>query len=78
MKYVLILYICQLSTGECPSNNITMHTFETHKDCVLSGYRISHNTFKDLEQMEDFEKNFIEREKVVIKFECKGLQASTT
>ena len=78
MKYVLILYICQLSTGECPSNNITMHTFESHKDCVLSGDRISHNTFKNLEQMEDFEKDYIEQEKLVIKFNCEELQVSNT
>tara|TARA_Y100001937_G_C6865128_1_gene218092 strand:+ start:159 stop:326 length:168 start_codon:yes stop_codon:yes gene_type:complete len=55
-----------------------MHQFETHRDCVLGGYKAAHNAFKGLEKMEDFEIEYIEREQVVIKFECKGLQASST
>ena len=78
MKWILILYICTLTTGECPSSSITMQQFESHRDCVLGGYKAAHNAFKVLEKMEEVEREYIEKEKVVIKFECKGLQASST
>ena len=78
MKWILILYVCQLTTGECPSSSITMHQFESHRDCVLTGYKVAHNTFKNLEKMEEIEREYIEKEQVVIKFECKGLKASST
>ena len=78
MKWILILYVCQLTTGECPSSSITMHQFESHRDCVLTGYKVAHNTFKNLEKMEEIEKEYIEKEQVVIKFECKGLKAFST
>lgn len=78
MKWILILYVCTLTTGECPSSSITMHQFESHRDCVLTGYKVAHNTFKNLEKMEEIEREYIEKEKVVIKFECKGLKASST
>ena len=78
MKWILILYVCQLTTGECPSSSITMHQFESHRDCVLTGYKVAHNTFKNLEKMEEIERQYIEKEQVVIKFECKGLKASST
>ena len=78
MKWILILYVCTLTTGECPSSSITMHQFESHRDCVLTGYKVAHNTFKDLEKMEEIEREYIEKKQVVIKFECKGLKASRT
>ena len=78
MKWILILYICTLTTGESPSSSITMQQFESHRDCVLGGYKAAHNAFKVLEKMEEFEREYIEKEKVVIKFECKGLQAYST
>ena len=46
-------------------------SYDTHYDCVVDGYRVAHNTFKNLEETEEFERDEIEREKYVIKFECK-------
>ena len=77
MKYILILYMCSMTTGECPSNQIAGLQFDNHFDCVLDGYRVSHNTFKNLSEIEDFNKDRIEREKLVIKFECKQVGENT-
>jgi len=77
MKYVLILYMCSVINGECPSSQTSAYEFDNHVDCVLDGYKISHNTFINLQTLEDFEKERIEREKIVIKFECKQLGENT-
>ena len=60
------------------STEVLEQQFESHRDCVLGGYKAAHNAFKVLEKMEEFEREYIEKEQVVIKFECKGLQASST
>tara|TARA_R100001510_G_scaffold31594_1_gene28239 strand:+ start:406 stop:609 length:204 start_codon:yes stop_codon:yes gene_type:complete len=65
-------------SGECPSNNVTNYQFNTHYDCVVAGYKEAYNAFKSLEDMEELEKNYIEQEKLVIKFECKALNVENT
>tara|TARA_R110001592_G_scaffold83257_1_gene246506 strand:+ start:174 stop:407 length:234 start_codon:yes stop_codon:yes gene_type:complete len=77
MKYVLILYMCSVINGECPSSQTSAYEFDNHVDCVLDGYKISHNTFINLQKIEDFKRERIEREKIVIKFECKQLGENT-
>jgi hypothetical protein len=77
MKYILILYMCSMTTGQCPSNSIAGLQFNDHFDCVVNGYRVAHNTFKNLEETEDFDKEKINREKLVIKFECKQVGEDT-
>ena len=76
MKWILILYVCTLTTGECPSSSITMHQFETHRNCVLTGYKVAHNTFYNLQTLEEFETDYIEKEQLVIKFVCKGVKTN--
>ena len=78
MKYMLVLYMCSMVTGECPSSNITMMQYDTHFNCVVGGYKKAHNTFSNLEEMEDFEKEYIEEEKLVIKFNCEELNVDNT
>ena len=60
-------------TNDCPSNHIPGYTFTSHTDCVQMGYRIAHNTFKSLEEIEEFDKEYVETNKIVVKFECKEL-----
>ena len=69
--------MCSMTTGQCPSNTIAGLQFDDHFDCVVNGYRVAHNTFKNLEETEDFDKEKINREKLVIKFECKQVGATT-
>ena len=73
MKYIIILYMCSMTTGQCPSSQISAYEFDNHVDCVLEGYKVSHNTFMNLQTIDDFQRERIEKEKIVIKFECKQL-----
>ena len=69
--------MCSMTTGQCPSNTIAGLQFDDHFDCVVNGYRVAHNTFKNLEETEDFDKEQINRKKLVIKFECKQVGEDT-
>ncbi len=78
MKYLLILYICSMNTNDCPSSTISGYQYNNHYDCVLSGYKLAHNTFINLKELEELEKAYIEEKKIVVKFECKALQVEDT
>ena len=68
MKYVLILYVCSyINTGypNCNESHIVPLEFNNYKDCILQGYKSSHNTLKELYGER------IEEEKLAIKFDCK-------
>ena len=73
MKYILILYMCSMSTGQCPNSSISGYQFNSHYDCVNAGYAIAQKTFRNLKEYEEFPRETIEKDKIVIKFECKGL-----
>jgi len=77
MKWILITYICSVATGECPSNSITGFQFNNHYDCVVAGYKYSHNKFTKLEELEELEREYIEEKKLVVKFECKNVNTAT-
>ena len=51
MKYILVLYLCSMVSGECPSSTISMYQFENHYDCVNAGYGVSQQTFRNLEDL---------------------------
>lgn len=74
MKYLLILYMCSLTTGQCPSSHYAGYQFNSHYDCVVAGYGLAQQTFKNLYKIAEFDKEYIEREKIVVKFECKGIK----
>ena len=63
--------MCSMATGECPSSTIAGYQFTNHYDCVNAGYGVAQKTFRSLEELEDFERDYIEKEKIAIKFECK-------
>ena len=68
MKYVLILYVCSfLENPICNESHVVPLEFNNYTDCILQGYKSSHNTLKELygERIED--------EKLAIKFICKEL-----
>ena len=71
MKYVLILYVCPyINTGypTCNESHIVPLEFNNYKECILQGYKSSHNTLKELYGER------IEEEKLAIKFDCKGVK----
>ena len=64
-------------SGKCPSSTYAGYQFENHYDCVNAGYAVAQSTFRNLEQTEEFNREYIEQSKLVIKFECKELGAKT-
>ena len=73
MKYILILYMCSMNTGQCPTSTISGYQFESHYDCVNAGYAIAQSTFRNLKELEEYEREYIEQSKIVVKFECREL-----
>ena len=76
MKYILILYLCSLTTGQCPEKQITGYMFESHYDCALSGYAVSGQTYMQLSKDEYFGIDRLNREKIAIKFHCQEMPAT--
>ena len=70
-KYLLIMYMCSMLSGQCPSSHITGYSFDTHAACVEYGYRVAHGTFKTLEETQEMEQEYIENSRIVVRFDCK-------
>ena len=71
MKYILILYVCSfvnVSKPICSESMVVGLEFDNYKDCILQGYKSSHNTLKELYGER------IEKEKLAIKFDCKEIK----
>ena len=76
MKYILILYMCSMVSGECPTSTISGYQFESHYQCVDAGYGVSQQTFRNLEDLEEWSREYIEQQKIAIRFECKELKVN--
>ena len=77
MKFILYLYLCSQVTGQCPSSTIAGYQFTNHYDCVNAGYAIAQSTFRNLEELEEYNRDYIEQSKIVVKFECREIGAQT-
>ena len=77
MKYILVLYMCSMLSNSCPNSTIAGYQFSTHYDCVNAGYAIAQSTFRNLEEIEEYNKDYIEQSKIVVRFECRELGAQT-
>ena len=74
MKFVLLLHVCSfLNTAlpVCTATHIVPLEFKTYKDCILQGYKSSHNTLKELYG------DRIDDERLAIKFECREIGIGT-
>ena len=60
-------------SNSCPSSTIAGYQFANHYDCVNAGYAVAQSTFRNLEEMEEYSRDYIEESKLVIKFECKEI-----
>jgi len=74
MKYLLILYMCSMNTGLCPNSTISGYQFNSHYDCVNAGYAIAQKTYRNLKELEEWDREYLEQSKIVVKFECKELK----
>jgi len=62
-----------MNTGQCPNNTISGYQFNSHYDCVNAGYAIAQKTYRNLKELEEWDTNYINNNKIVVKFECKGI-----
>ena len=70
MKYVIILYLCSFVNVQpaCYSEKIVSLEFDNYYDCILNGYKQSHNHLASLD------KEQITKEKLAIRFQCKEIK----
>ncbi len=78
VKYLLVLYMCSMASGECPSSTVAGYQFSTYYDCVDSGYAIAQKTYRNLKELPEWDKPDFEKNKIVIKFECKRIETENT
>mgnify|MGYP003122907048 CR=1 FL=1 len=76
MKYILVLHICSLLSGDCFESQYTGYTYNSHFDCAVAGYSVSGQTFKLLKNNDYIGIDRINKEKIAIKFECKELPST--
>jgi hypothetical protein len=67
--------MCSMINNSCPENTLAGYQFTTHYDCVNAGYAIAQSTFRNLQDQEEYQREIIEKQKLVIKFECKEIGA---
>ena len=58
-------------SNTCPSSTIAGYQFTSHYDCVNAGYAVAQSTFRNLEEIEEYNRDYIEQSKIVVKFECR-------
>ena len=71
MKYVIVLYLCSFINAQstCFSEKIVSLEYNNYYDCILDGYKQSHNHLASL----DREK--IINQKLAIRFQCKEIKS---
>ena len=40
-----------------------------------AGYAVAQSTFRNLEELEEYSKDYVEQSKIVVKFECREIGA---
>ena len=77
MKYILVLYMCSMLSNNCPQSTIAGYQFNTHYDCVNAGYAVAQSTFRNLKELEEWDRQYLEQSKIVVKFECREVGTQT-
>ncbi len=74
MKYVIILYLCSFVNVQstCYSEKAVALEFDNYYDCILQGYKQSHNHLASLD------KEKIIEQKLAIRFQCKEIKTEAT
>ena len=65
-----------MTTGQCQNNSISGYQFPTHYDCVNAGYAIAQKTYRNLSELEEWNIDYINKNKIVVKFECKEIKVN--
>ena len=64
-------------SNNCPQSTIAGYQFNTHYDCVNAGYAIAQSTFRNLKELEEWDRQYLEQSKIVVKFECREVGTQT-
>ena len=67
--------MCSMINNSCPTSTVAGYQFVSHYDCVNAGYAIAQSTFRNLEELEEYNRDYIEQSKIVVKFECREIGA---
>ena len=67
MKFILVLHLCSMLTGQCFESLNVGFEFNDHRSCALAGYDISG---KSLEQLDPSRVN---EQELAVRFQCKKL-----
>ena len=75
MKYVIILYLCSFVNVQstCYSEKVVALEFDNYYDCILQGYKQSHNHLVSLDK-DKVNKEKIINQKLAIRFQCKEIK----
>ena len=65
MKFILVLHLCTMLTGQCYESLYVNLEFNDHRSCALAGYDIS---AKSLEQLDPDQVN---KNELAVRFQCK-------
>ena len=60
-------------SNSCTSSTVAGYQFTNHYDCVDAGYAVAQSTFRNLKELEEYEREYVEQSKIVIKFECREI-----
>ena len=69
--------MCSMLSNNCPTSTISGYQFNTHYDCVNAGYAIAQSTFRNLKELEEWDRQYLEQSKIVVKFECREVGTQT-
>ena len=67
VKYILVIYLCSVSTQTCNNGSILPFEYNDHYDCAVAGYDFSKKT------MMEMDRDLINKDSLAIKFECRPL-----
>jgi len=68
MKFILVLHLCSMLTGQCNQSLTVNMEFNDHRSCALAGYDISG---KSLEQLDP---NRVNEQELAVRFQCKKIR----
>ena len=67
VKYILIIYLCSVSTQTCNSGTYMNIEYNDHYDCAVAGYDFSKKAIMKMDR------DLINKDSLAIKFECRPL-----
>ena len=77
MKFILVLHLCSMITGQCLDSHHPGYQFKTHYDCAIAGYALSQESLKLLSEEEYYYGlDRINKERLAIRFECRELKGA--